>query len=75
MSGEVIAVIAVGITLAGLILTGNARIEARLGALEAIVGDLRERATALEVRVANIEATLGLPSRVSRAGSGQSDGA
>lgn len=75
MSAEVIAIIAVGITLAGLILTGNARIEARLGALEVIVGDLRERVTALEVRVANIEATLGLPSGVSRAGTGQSDGA
>ena len=60
MSGEVIALLVVGVTLAGLIVTGQARIEARLAALDAIVGDLRERVTAVEVRVANIEAVLGL---------------
>ena len=79
MSGEVIALLVVGVTLAGLIVTGQARIEARLAALDAIVGDLRERVTALEVRVANIEAVLGLrigvggPSEPARAETSRAD--
>lgn len=60
MSGEVIALLAVGATLAGLIIAGQARIEGRLATLEGLVGDLRERLAALEVWVAQIEAALGV---------------
>ena len=55
MSGEVIALLAGGATLAGLIIAGQARIEGRLGTLEGLVGDLRERLAALEVRLAALE--------------------
>ena len=58
MSGEIGTIIAVGIGLAGLIFTGNVRIEARLAALEAIVGDLRERVARIEVK---LEPASGVP--------------
>ena len=54
MSGEMIAIVAVGVALAGLILTGNrglrqdmgrleSRLDERIGRLEAQFGELRER--------------------------------
>lgn len=61
MSGELIAIVAVGATFAGLILTGQLRTETRLATLEALVGDLRELVAALEMRMAQIETALGIP--------------
>ena len=59
MSGEMIAIVAVGVALAGLILTGNrglrqdmarleSRLDERIGRLEAQFGELRERMAHLE---------------------------
>ena len=61
MSGEPIAIVTVGATLAGLILTGQVRTETRLATLLALVGGLRELVAALEERVARIETALGIP--------------
>ena len=52
MSGEMIAIVAVGVALAGVILTSLRGTEARLGAqikdLRGEVGELRERMAKLE---------------------------
>ena len=52
MSGEMIAIVAVGVALAGVILTSLRGTEARLGAqikdLRGEVGELRERMARLE---------------------------
>ena len=52
MSGEMIAIVAVGVALAGVILTSLRGTEARLGAqikdLRGEVGELRERMATLE---------------------------
>ena len=55
MSGEIIAVVAVGVALAGVILTSNRglrqdirRLDERISGLEARIGELRERMAHLE---------------------------
>ena len=55
MSGELIAIVAVGVTLAGLILTSSRglrldmrRLDERIGGLESQFGELRERMAHLE---------------------------
>ena len=83
MSGEVIAIIAVGITLAGLILTSfrSLRIEMRseIGSLRGKIGSLRKETagiraeiTALRERMAHLEGLLeGLREAISgRVGAG-----
>ncbi len=59
MSGEIMAIVGVGVALAGLILTSNrglrqdmrqleSRLEGRISALDAQMGELRERMAHLE---------------------------
>ena len=55
MSGEIIAIVAVGVALAGVILTSNRglrqdirRLDERISGLEARIGELRERMAHLE---------------------------
>ena len=55
MSGEIIAIVAVGVALAGVILTSNRglrqdirRLDERITGLEARIGELRERMAHLE---------------------------
>ena len=55
MSGEIIAIVVVGVALAGVILTSNRglrqdirRLDERISGLEARIGELRERMAHLE---------------------------
>ena len=55
VSPEMIAILAVGAALAGVILSGQARTDSRFVALEARMGSLEQRMSALEQRQARIE--------------------
>ena len=55
LSAEMIAILAVGATLAGMILSGQARTESKFASLEARMSALEHRMGAFEQRLARIE--------------------
>ena len=62
MSGEIMAIVGVGVALAGLMRTSLARLESRLSggisALESQISELRDELGALRERMAHLEGLL-----------------
>lgn len=62
MSGEIMAIVGVGVALAGLMLTSLSRLESRLsgriGTLESQISELRDELGALRERMAHLEGLL-----------------
>lgn len=70
MSPELIGILSVGVTLAGLILTGKRDTDRRIGALATRMSGLEQRMAAMEQRMAHMEgllAGLGLAGRAREA--------
>ena len=58
MSGEMIAIVAVGVALAGVILTGQRGVRAEIAGLRGEIAEIRDGVAQLRERMAHLEGLL-----------------
>ena len=58
MSGEIIAIVAVGVALAGVILTGQRGVRAEIAGLRGEIAEIRDGVAQLRERMAHLEGLL-----------------